>query len=98
MEFLFNSLWGWLSIASIVVIAAIAVAVFFPPLRKIALTVAAGAIAYAAIYAKGARDRAALEQRRKDAAVKKVQERYDEIDKRPDDAKSVKGRLDKGTF
>jgi cytochrome b subunit of formate dehydrogenase len=98
LDFLWNSLWGWIGITGVIVIAAVAVAWFIPAFRNIALAVAGGAIAATTIYTKGSRDRAALEQRRKEEAVKKIQERYDAIDKRKDDDKSVEDRLDRGNF
>lgn len=74
-DFLFNSLWGWLGIAGVVVVAALAVAWFFPPFRNIALTVAGGALAIAAIYTKGSRDAARRKQAEWDAAERKSVER-----------------------
>jgi hypothetical protein len=98
VEFLFSTLWGWLSITAIIVMAAIAVAIVFPPFRIFAIAVAGAAIAAATFYTKGSRDRAALEKRRKDAAVKKVQEKFDAIDKRKDTPKDVEDRLRRGEF
>jgi hypothetical protein len=92
------SLFGWLGLGGGVVAAALAVAWFIPPLRRTALLVAAAAFAGAAAYAKGNRDRADLEQRRKDEAVRKVQKDYAEIDARPDDVKSAADRLRHGSF
>lgn len=51
-EFLFSTLWGWLSITAIVVIGALAVAWFIPPFRPMALMVAGGALAIATFAAK----------------------------------------------
>lgn len=97
-DFLFNSLWGWLGIAGITVVGAFAVAWFFPPFRSMALAVAASAAGAAAIYTKGNRDRAALEERRKEAAIAEAKEKYDEIDKRVDTPADVADRLRKHGF
>lgn len=97
-DFLFNSLWGWLGIAGVTVVCAFAVAWFVPPFRNMALAIAAGAAGAATIYAKGQRDRAALEERRKEAAIKEVTEKYDEIDKRVDTPSDVAERLRRHGF
>lgn len=97
-DFLFNSLWGWLGIGGAVAIGAFAVAWFFPPFRNMALAIGGAALTAAAIYAKGNRDRAKLEQRRKDEAVRKVKEKYDAIDKRQDTPDIVTDRLKRGDF
>jgi hypothetical protein len=98
IDFLFSTVWGWIGIAGVIAVACMAVAWFVPPLRTVALAVGGAAIAAATIYTKGSRDRAALEQKRKDEAVKKAREKFDAIDARPDDPKTVKDRLDRGTF
>lgn len=95
---IFTSMWGWIGTAGIVALACLAVAWFFPPLRQIAVSIAGIAIAAATIYSKGARDRAALEARRKEEAVRKAQESYDKIEKRQDSVDSVRDRLKRGDF
>lgn len=92
------SLFGWLGLGGGVVAAGLAVAWFFPPFRNIALTVAAGALAAGGIYAKGNRDRAALEKKRRDDAVEKARTDYAKIDARPDDPDAVDKRLRNGDF
>lgn len=92
------SLFGWLGLGGGTIAAALALAWFFPPLRKYALAFAGAAAALAYAYAKGNRDRAAFEQRRKDEAVKKAQDAYDKIDARPDDAESAAKRMSDGSF
>ena len=98
IEFLFNSLWGWLSVTAIIVIACGLVAWFVPPFRRLALMIGGVALVAATIYAKGTRDRAALEQRRKEEAVAKARKSYDEIDARHDTDDDVTRRLRDGGF
>lgn len=93
-----NPLVGWIGLGGTVIAAALAVAWFFPPFRKMALTVAGGVMAALAIYGKGYRDNAAREAQRKEEAVRKARKAYDEIDARPDDAKSVDERLRRNDF
>lgn len=90
-----SSVAGWLGLTGIVVVVMFAVAWFIPPLRPYAIAAAGTMIAFATIYTKGSRDRAALEKRRKDEAVKRAQADYAAIDKRPDEAEK---RLKDGTF
>lgn len=91
-------LFGWLGLGGGTVAIALAVAWFFPPFRRIALMVAGVALAAASIYAKGNRDRAALEAKRKEEAVRKAQEDYAKIDARPDDPDDVAKRMRRGDF
>ena len=74
MDFLFNSIFGWLGIGGVVIAAALAVAWFIPPLRKLALTVAAFAAGVLAIYAKGSSDARRAERERQAAAEKRAVE------------------------
>jgi len=97
-EFLFSSLWGWIGVTGVVVIICGAVAWFVPPLRGYALMAAGTALALTGIYTKGHRDRAALEARRKEEAVRRAQAEYDKINKRPDTPADVEKRLSNGTF
>ena len=98
MQAIFDSLWGWIGIAGVIVICCGVVAWFVPPLRNLAVAIGGVAIAAASIYSKGSRDRAALEKRRREEAIAKAQEKYKEIDKRPDSIEDVKRRLKDGTF
>lgn len=97
-DWLFSHIWGWVGVTTIVVAACVAVGWFFPQLRTAAAALAAAAISATAIYGKGRRDRAAEEKRKKEEAVRRVEEKYDEIDKRPDTPSDVEKRLDRGTF
>jgi len=92
------SLFGWLGLGGGIVAAALAVAWFLPPFRKLALMVAGAAAGAAFIYAKGNRDRAQLEKERRDQAVEKARTDYAKIDARPDDADTVDKRLRDGSF
>ena len=98
MEFLFNSMWGWVGGATVIIIIAGAVAYFVPPLRRLAIGIAGLAAVAASIYAKGNRDRAAIEKKKRDEAVKRVKEKYDEINRRPDTVDDVSKRLRDGSF
>jgi hypothetical protein len=98
MDFLFNSIWGWLGIGGTVIAVALAVAWFIPPFRKLALTVAAFAAGVLAVYAKGASDAKRRERERSEAAVRKINKKYGEIDARPDDDSTVDRKLRGGKF
>ena len=71
-----NLLWGWVGIAALVAAAAIAVAVVFPPLRRFAIEVAVGAIAFALVsthyYKEGFSYGTELKQAEWDAAVQRA--------------------------
>lgn len=97
-HFIFGTIAGWLGTAGIVVVICGVVAWFVPGFRRIAIEIAAVVIAAATIYTKGNRDRAALEQQRKDEAVKKAQDDYAKIDQRQDTPGDVSKRLRDGTF
>lgn len=93
-----DPLYGWLGLGTISVAGLFVIAYFVPPLRNAAIAAAGVIMAAAAVYAKGNRDRAKLEQKRKDEAVRKVKVKYDEIDKRKDTPDSVDKRLRDGNF
>lgn len=56
--FLFNTIYGWIGTAGLVVAACAVVAWYFPPFRQAAISIAGVVITAAAIYAKGNRDEA----------------------------------------
>ena len=93
IHFIFGTVWGWVGTAGLIVVAAIVVGYFFPSLRWQAVVAAAVAITEAYIYTKGSRDRAALEERRKEEAIKAVKEKYDEIDSHPSTPGTVSDEL-----
>lgn len=97
-DFLTNTIWGWLGISGTIIAAALAVAWFFPPFRKIALTVAAFAAGVMTIYAKGASDARRAERAKSDAAAKRIGKKYGEIDARTDTDRDVDKRLRDGKF
>lgn len=97
-DFLTNTIWGWFGIGGVVIAAALAVAWFLPPFRKLALTVAAFAAGILAIYAKGASDARRAERAKSDAAAKRINEKYSEIDARSDDDGDVDKRMRHGEF
>ena len=98
LHFIFDTVFGWVGVAGLVVIACIVVGYFIPGLRLIALEVAGGVLAAASIYAKGSHDRAVLENQRKEEAVKRAREAYAKIEARPDTPGTVSKRLGSGTL
>jgi hypothetical protein len=91
-------LWVWLGLGGASIGGLLALAWFFPPLRKYALLAAGVLATLLAAYSKGSRDRAALERKRRDQAVDKARSAYDKIDTRPDDDRTVDERLRRGRF
>jgi xanthine/uracil permease len=91
-------LFTWLGIGGVALAVAAAVAYFFPPFRNLAIVIGGAVVAIMFAYTKGNRDRAKLEAERREKAVKKVQEKYDEIDARPDSDSDVDKRLRDGSF
>ena len=98
MHFIFDTVWGWVGTAGIVVIICLVVGYFIPQVRLYALAVIGVVVSAASIYAKGTRDRATLEKSRRDAAVKKAQDDYAKIDARHDTPADVAKRLRDGSF
>lgn len=89
-EFIFGTIWGWIGTAGVVVIICVAVGYFFPPLRVIAIEIAAVVISAASIYAKGNRDEAAKWNKAIDRDAQKGQQaRNDAV--RDVDAGRVRG-------
>ena len=93
-----NPLVAWLGLGGAGIAGLLALAYFVPSFRKYALIAAAGLAAIMTAYTKGNRDRAALEARRKEEAVRKAQKDYAKIDARPDDPASVAKRMRDGSF
>ncbi len=58
IEFFFGSIWSVIGTTTAIVLACVAVAWFFPPLRTYAIELAAVVLAAASIYTKGNRDEA----------------------------------------
>ena len=98
LETLWNSSVAWFGFGGAVVIACVAVAYFFPPLRRTALSIAAGALAILVIYGKGVSDAKRAEQKRKDDAANKLQKKYTDIDRRVDSDDDVTERMRDGKF
>ncbi len=98
LDFLWHSAAAQLGLAGLVVAGALAVAWFVPPFRRLALMIAGIAFSAATIYAKGAKDRANLENRRKEEAVRRAQEGFSKIDARPDTPDDAARRLRDGSF
>ena len=59
LHFLFDSIWGWIGTAGVVVLICTIIGYFVPSLRLLMLEIGGGILAAAAIYAKGNRDEAA---------------------------------------
>lgn len=98
MDFIFGTIWGWIGTGTLIVIACGAVAYFVKPWRPYAIAIAVVAVSVASAFTKGYRARGVVEQRRKDAAVKKAQDEYSAIDSRPDTPADVAERLRRGGF
>ena len=98
MDFIFNTLWGWWGVAIMVAIGCGIAAWIFPTLRVPLIAVAGVFISAASLVTKGRMDEKKAEAKRREEALKKVQEKYDEIDKRPDTDDDVAKRLRDGTF
>ena len=98
LHFIFETLWGWWGVAGIAVVVCAAVAYFIPSLRLAMLAVVGVVLSSASIYTKGNRDRAKLEARRKEEAVKNARAKYDKIDQRKDTPETVARRLRDGSF
>lgn len=97
-DILLNSLWGWIGITGVIVIVCALVIWLIPSLRWTAIVTAVGAIFFTAARAMGYRERAEIEKRRKEEAVRRNQAEYDRINKRPDTPTDVEKRLNDGTF
>lgn len=95
---IFDTMWGWIGTASIVVLACIAIGYVFPSFRRVAIEIGLVVISAASIYAKGSRDKAAQDKTKSQEAVRKVQDDYAKIDARPDNPGTVTDRLRDGTF
>lgn len=95
---MFDSIFGIFAVGGVGIATLIAIAWFIPPLRKLAIQIGIALIAGMAIYGKGVRDRAALEQKRKDEAVAKARADYEKIDARPDTDSTVADKLRHGSF
>jgi len=92
-------MFGWFDFTTLgIVAAAIGIAWFIPPLRRYAIAAGALAVVVFTIYRKGKADQAALERKRRDEAVRRAKEQYDEIDRRPDTVDDVVKRLRNNGF
>lgn len=70
-----NPLVGWIGLGGTIIAAALAVAWFIPPLRNLAITVAAGVAGGLAVYGKGYRDAAEKKKREREADERKAIQR-----------------------
>lgn len=98
LSWIWHSTFALIGLSGLAVAGLLVLAWFVPPVRRLALEAAAIIFAAGAIYAKGAKDRADLETKRKEEAVRKAQEAYDKIDKRPDTTDDVTKRLRNDDF
>jgi hypothetical protein len=77
-----NPLYAWGGLAAVIVAGCVAVAIYFPPFRKAAISVALGVVGVMAIYRKGSKDAAARKQREWDdaerASVKRGNQAHDD--------------------
>lgn len=97
LHFIFNTFWGWCGVAGLVIAICAGLAYLFPTLRLYLLGVVGVVVTAASLVTKGARDERARAKARNDAAVKKVGEKYDEIEKRADPNRA-RDRLRDGSF
>lgn len=97
-HFIFDTLWGWWGVAGVAVAVCIGLSILFPSMRLPLLSAMGVVLTAASLVTKGARDEAAREKRRKDAAVKKATEDYAKIDARPDTPDDVAKRMRDGSF
>lgn len=93
-----HSPFALLGTGGTVLVALGAVAYFFPPFRKLCIEIGGILIAAMALYAKGVSDQSKSDKAKRDKMVGKVKEKYDEIDARPDDDRTVDERLRRGGF
>lgn len=97
-DWLFNTLWGWWGVTGLIVIGAGVIAFLIPQLRGPMIGLIGAALAITAAYSKGRRDQLERERQRKERVIKRKQEEYHAVDKRPDTDKTVEDRLRDGTF
>ena len=97
-DFILNTIFGWIGVAGLICIACVVVGIYFPSLRKYAIALAAIAVSFASIYSKGWQDHKAREDAKKERAVRKIEEEYNEINSRPDDVDAVIKRLRNNGF
>lgn len=93
-----NPLYGWLGLGGVIIAACVAVAIYFPPFRKIAIAVAVAVGGVLAAYSKGASDAKRREREKSEKAVAKVQAKYSKIDARSDGPSDVSKRMRDGEF
>lgn len=87
-----------LSLATLFVIGCGAVAWFFPPLRRLAIEAAVLVIGALAIFTRGYMTAKKEERAKDEKMVKKAQEKFDEIERRPDTDSDLDKRLRDGRF
>jgi hypothetical protein len=87
-----------LSVSTLFVIGCGAVAWFFPPLRRLAVEAAVLVIGALAIFTRGYMTAKREDRERSEKAVKKAQEKFDEIERRPDTNSDLDKRLRDGKF
>jgi hypothetical protein len=74
-DFLFNSLWGWLTLSGVIVLALVAVAVLIPQFRLYALAGIAGVLGMGYWAAKWRAEGARAKQKEWDDAEKRMVEK-----------------------
>ena len=98
LDWLWHSIAAQIGLAGLVIAALIAVAVFVPFARRIAIEAIVVVASAGAIYLKGVSDKRRQEKEKKDAAVKKAQDKFHKIDARPDTDADIDKRLRDGNF
>lgn len=98
IEFLLNSLWAWIGTTVLIVAACVAVGYLFPTLRLHAAAVAGLVITATTLFTRGYRAHAKKEKKRQEETAKRVQEKFNEINNRPDTVDDVAKRMRDGSF
>ena len=97
-DFIWNTIFGWIGVAGLIVIGCIVVGYFIPSLRLSMLAVGGAAIAVASAFTKGYTARGKLEAKRKEEAVRRAQKEYADINSRPDTPRDAVKRMRDGGF
>jgi hypothetical protein len=93
-----QSVAAQVSTGVLIIVALCVAAYLLPPFRKWLLGAAGIVAAFLFAYAKGARDQKRAADRKNEVNVKRVEEKYDKIDRQPDDPGGGVDRMRRGDF